>query len=293
MTATPISWPKGKRIAVLASVLLETWSDGKAPSYFTRTTALKPGVFDRPAHQWSQYGGEEGIWRLLAVLERCGVSATVFANARCAELYPAAIEAIVRSGHHIAAHGYAQDQFLLDMTPEQQRATIRNSLDILEKHVGKRPEGWATSVYGWDEHTVELLVQEGVRWHADALNTSLPHLQKAASGTIVALPWSDFVDNRVLRASPRDFYNVYKDTFDYLYEQEPLGLLQVGFHSHFGGRPLMSAMVDKIFRYFASFPDVWFTTHAEIVQWFVALQIDQIPPAQQFFAARPDSRGKP
>lgn len=35
------SWPKGARVAVLVSVLLEAWSDGKSPSYFPRTTPLK------------------------------------------------------------------------------------------------------------------------------------------------------------------------------------------------------------------------------------------------------------
>jgi hypothetical protein len=282
MTDAPISWPNGKRIAVLVSVLLESWADGKAPTYFPRTTALKPGIFDRPAQLWSQYGGEEGIWRILSVLERSGTSATVFASARSAELYPAAIKSIVHAGHHIAAHGYSQDQFLLDMTKEQQRTTIRKSLDILQQHSGMRPEGWGTAVYGWDEHTFELLVQEGVRWHADALNTSLPRLLRTESGTIVALPWCDFVDNRVLRASPRNFFDVYKETFDYLYKQETLGLLQVGFHSHFGGRPLMSAMLAEVLGYFSGFSDVWFTTHSKIVQWFLDLQIDKITPAQQF-----------
>lgn len=286
MTGSQISWPDGKRIAVVVSVLLESWSDGKAPGYFPRTTALKAGVFDRPANLWSQYGGEEGIWRILSVLERCGTTATVFANAICAERYPEAIKAIVRGGHDIAAHGYAQDQFLLDMTVEQQQATIRTSLDILEKHAGRRPEGWGTAVYGWDEHTFGLLVQEGLRWHADALNTSLPRRLNTSSGPITALPWCDFVDNRVLRGSPRTFVDVYKDTFDYLYKFEPLGLLQVGFHSHFGGRPLMSAKLGEVLRYFADFPDVWFTTHAQIAKWFSDLQIEKIPVARQFPAGR-------
>ena len=87
-----------------------------------------------------------------------------------------------------------------------------------------RPDGWMTPVYGSNAITHELLVREGLAWHADALDTSLPRLQQTPSGNIVALPWSDFVDNRVLRASPRNFFDVYKDTFDYLYTYEPMGL---------------------------------------------------------------------
>ena len=42
-------------------------------------TPLKPGMVDLPARQWSQFGGEEGVWRILDVLQRAGAPATVFA----------------------------------------------------------------------------------------------------------------------------------------------------------------------------------------------------------------------
>ena len=53
---------------------------------------------------------------------------------------------------------------------------------------------------------------------------------------MVAIPHSDFTDNRVLRTSPRNFFQVYKDTFDYLYRTEPNGMINLTFHAHFGGR---------------------------------------------------------
>jgi peptidoglycan/xylan/chitin deacetylase (PgdA/CDA1 family) len=209
---------------------------------------------------------------------------SVFANGRAAELYPDAFKQIVRSGHVVEGHGYAQDQYFLEMTPEQQRATIRKVLDILEKASGSRPEGWATPVYGWNEHTFDLLVQEGVKWYADALDNSLPRVEKSKSGSLIALPFSEFVDNRVLRASPRDYYDVYKDSFDYLYAHEPAGLLHIAIHCHFGGRPLITAQFRKLLRYFAEFGDVWFPTHRELVTYFVDQRIDKVPYSQRFFA---------
>ena len=283
MTQT-FAWPNGKRIAVLVSVLFESWSDGKSPHYFTRTTPLKPGATDYAGIQWSQYGGEEGIWRIVRTLDECHMRGSVFANGRAAELYPDAFKQIVRSGHVVEGHGYAQDQYFLEMTPEQQRATIRKVLDILEKASGSRPEGWATPVYGWNEHTFDLLVQEGVKWYADALDNSLPRLEKSKSGSLVALPFSEFVDNRVLRASPRDYYDVYKDSFDYLYAHEPAGLLHIAIHCHFGGRPLITAQFRKLLRYFAEFSDVWFPTHRELVKYFTDQRIDKVPYSQRFFA---------
>lgn len=277
-----IEWPNGKRVAVMVSVLLETWAEGKSPTYFPRTTPLKAGTPDLPGRQWSQFGAEEGVWRIINVLERAGIQSTVFANALSAETYPELIRAILKGGHHVGAHGYAQNEYLLDMSDEEQQKTIRKCLDVLQERTGTRPEGWMTPVYGSNAITHELLAREGLKWHADALNSTLPWMQSTPSGKIIALPWSDFVDNRVLRSSPRDYYDSYVDTFEYLYSQERLGLVNLAIHGHFGGRPLMSTMLHKVMRHLTGFSDVWFATHAEIAQWFSELGVERIPPAARF-----------
>jgi allantoinase len=127
--AKNLSWPGGKPIAVLVSILFETWSDGKAPSYFPRTTPLKPGTVDRGAIQWAQYGGNEGLWRILRTLDRHSVPATIFCSGRCGELYPQVIAAAAKAGHDIAGHGYTQDGLFCYMTREEERDAIRKTLD--------------------------------------------------------------------------------------------------------------------------------------------------------------------
>ena len=156
------SWPGGKPIAVLVSILFETWSDGKAPSYFPRTTPLKSGTADRGAIQWAQYGGNEGLWRILRTLDRHSVPATIFCSGRCGELYPQVIAAAAKAGHDIAGHGYTQDGLFCYMTREEERDAIRKTLDALERACGIRAQGWATPAYSWTEHTFDLLRAEGV-----------------------------------------------------------------------------------------------------------------------------------
>ena len=161
---------------------------------------------------------------------------------------------------------------------------IRRSLDTLERVAGTRPTGWVCSVYSWTEETFDLLVREGVRWHADALDASLPRLQQTPSGPIVAMPWCDFVDNRVLRASPRDYFDVYKDSFDYLRASEPMGLLHLAVHSHFGGRPLIAAQLEKLLGYINSCPDAWLVRHGELVDWFLAEPRDNLAASRRYTA---------
>jgi peptidoglycan/xylan/chitin deacetylase (PgdA/CDA1 family) len=277
-------WPGGKSIAVLVSILFETWSDGKGPSYFPRTTPLKPGTTDHGAIQWAQYGGNEGLWRILHTLDRHSVPATIFCSGRCGEVYPEVIAAAAKAGHDIAGHGYTQDGLFCYMTPYEERIAIRKTLDALEQASGIRAKGWATPAYSWTTHTFDLLCQEGVRWYGDALDISLPRKQATASGDIVAFPWSDFVDNRVLRGQPRSYYDVYADTFEYLREHEPMGLLHVAFHSHFGGRPLMTAMFDKLLKFLRAQPEVHFPGHNAIAQWVLEHGDDELRYASRFFA---------
>ncbi len=46
-------WPGGAKIAVLVTIMFESWSEGKAPPYSPMTTALKPGTVDRLGISWS------------------------------------------------------------------------------------------------------------------------------------------------------------------------------------------------------------------------------------------------
>ena len=115
MNKRALVWPHGHRVAVVCSVLLETWSDGKSPSYFPRTTPLPPGSKDVAGINWSRFGGNEGIWRLSRNLKDLDMPATLFCNGRSAEVWPEAVAAFAKSGQDVAGHGWLQDQTLFSM----------------------------------------------------------------------------------------------------------------------------------------------------------------------------------
>ena len=277
------AWPDGKRIAVYINAQVEIWSEGKAPSYSVQTTAAKKDQIDFGGISWSQYGCKVGIWRILKVLNDFGIKATFAANGKCAELYPEAIAEVARSGHDLAGHGIWQNESLVEMTVEQQRSNIRQSLDMLEKVSGKRPEGWKSTATAWTPEGIEILAQEGLLWFSDMKDTDLPRRIYTEHGPIISLPPSEFTDNRTLKGSPRDYHDVYKDTFDYLYHHEPGSMLNLSVHCHSGGRPMIMAMIQKLYEYYRTFPDVWFTTHGEVARYVAAREEDEITYPSRFF----------
>lgn len=277
-------WPNGKRIAVSVTVMFEAWSEDAAPSYSVQATSLKKGTVDHAAKAWSTYGGRVGIWRLIRLLDKHQVSGTFFTNARCTELYPDAVRQIVRSGHDVAGHSYTHNEILAYMTPEEQRAMIRRCVDMLEDCTGKKVTGWGCPAVAFTPETNGLLVQEGLKWHTDVTYVDLPLRITTPYGDIAGVPTTDFSDNRVLKANTRDLFDVYKGTIDYLRENEPMGLMVMVVHCQFGGRPLVSAVIDQILKYVSSFPDVWFASHEELGRWALETPLAEHTYRDRFFS---------
>ena len=278
-------WPNGARIAVVVTCLLETWSEGKWPPFSVQTTSLKPGTPDLAAAMWGRYGVEAGVWRLLKIFDENRTPATFAANARALELAPRATAQIVRSGHEIAAHSYTQDTIVAYLSAEEERAVIRRTADVIELASGQRPKGWLSPVLAFSERTHAIVAEEGFLWNGDYNNIDLPFCVALGGRTTVALPHSDFADHRVLRANPRDWYDVYKDTFDYLYQNERTSYLNVTVHSHFGGRPLMAAQIDRILKYIRGFPNVWLVRHDDLAQWVLDNKIAAWRNGERFYSA--------
>lgn len=267
MAQSILHWPGGKKLTVMVTVMFEVWSEGKAPPYSPMTTSLKPGTPDLLGISWSQYGGKTGIWRFMRIFEDVDIKVTVCLNAKGAEVFPRAVMELHAKGHEIAGHSYTQDLILPYLSLDEEREVIQRCKRIIDNAVGVAPVGWFSPVAAPTLYTAEILAEEGFLWHGDYNDTDLPYHLETGKGPLVAIAHSDFTDNRTLRSSPRDFYNVYKDTFDYLYQHEAPSLLNLTVHAHFGGRPLMAAMLHDLLRYMKGFQEVWFARHDEVARW--------------------------
>src|SRR5512141_638819 len=153
-------WPDNKKLTVMVTIMLEVWSDGKAPPYSPMTTALKPGTPDLLGISWSQYGGKTGIWRFMRILDETDIRATVCLNAKGAELFPEAVKQLNARGHEIAGHSYTQDLILPYLSPEEEREVIRRCAGIIAGVTGTKPRGWFSPVAAPTEHTAEFLAED-------------------------------------------------------------------------------------------------------------------------------------
>ena len=281
------TWPNGKKIAVSVTVMFEAWTEGKAPSYSVQASALKSGVADAASQAWATYGGRVGVWRLLRLFNNLGIPATFFTSGRCAELFPEAVKQIVSDGHDLAAHSYAQDVLLTYCsTVDEQRNLIRKSISSLTDLTGHKVTGWGSPGVAFTPEANDLLVEAGLKWHTDVTYEDLPFRVHTPHGVIVAVPTTDFSDNRVLKSNPRDYYDAQKGTFDYLERSEDQSLLVLVMHAQFGGRPLVTSVIEDVLRYMAKSPHVWFTRHDALADWALHSDRDLHSYADRYFKSR-------
>ena len=120
------------------------------------------------------------------------------------------------------------------------------------------------------KHTAELLAENRYRWHGDYNDTDLPYVIQTVNGPLVALMHSDFTDNRVLRGSPRQFLDVYRDTFDFLRTTGKLEMINLTLHTHseVDLRWLQCLLRPRTLK---SSGETWFARHDEVANYLLDL----------------------
>jgi peptidoglycan/xylan/chitin deacetylase (PgdA/CDA1 family) len=94
------------------------------------TCDLEP---DCPPYLRGFRGVEEGLPKLLTMLDELAVRATFFTTGEVAQKYPAAVQAVLAGGHELACHGMSHTAFT-EMSRDAARAEIEESAAILRSH---------------------------------------------------------------------------------------------------------------------------------------------------------------
>jgi peptidoglycan/xylan/chitin deacetylase (PgdA/CDA1 family) len=102
-----------------------------AEAYDLRSTS-EDRLFGR--FSYGRYGVRAGLPRLLAMLERRSIQATVFAAASDVQRHPDAIRALRDAGHEIASRG--ADLTPLPLMKERERDSLVESRDVIAAVTG-------------------------------------------------------------------------------------------------------------------------------------------------------------
>ena len=281
-----IRWPHNARIAISIVVNYEEGSEASLldgdDHHETNNevpSPVPPGQRDLFNESFFEYGSRVGVWRILNLLDRCGVKSTFFCCALAMERNPEVARAVVARGHEVCGHGYRWEEYHSKPRAYEAEA-IRKTVASLTATTGVRPVGWFTR-YGPSVNTRDLVAAAGgFIYDSGVFNDDLPYYTTANGQPWLVVPYSfETNDARFWRGglnSVSDFYEYLKDTFDVLYDEGRTHpkMMSVGLHCRLAGRPARSQALNRFLRYASSHPGVWFARRDEIARWW----LDNYPP---------------
>ncbi|MFM9884443.1 MAG: polysaccharide deacetylase family protein [Burkholderiales bacterium] len=281
MTSHSYCWPNQARLALSVVVNVEEGAEssiaegdrGPEPVDELGITLKKP-IRNFGNESNYQYGIKAGAPRVMRLLEKYGVKATITAAAVALERAPELTADIVRQGHEVCSHGWRWiHQFHLDEATE--REFIRKAIASIEKTTGSRPYGWL-SRYLLTPNTRRLLAEEGFVYHMDDYSDDQPFWDVAGGRPIVIVPYS--LDTNDMKfwtdpALPTDQWLKYAiDTFDWLYAEgaDAPRMMSLGLHLRIIGRPGRIGAFEKFLVHATKKPGVWITTRLAIAKHFAS-----------------------
>lgn len=264
-------WPGGKRVAVVFNIAYEAWSDGQAPGIGPMGNVLKPGFFDTNAHSWASFGLHRGIHRLLDIVERNGLKASVMVNGVICERDQATVRRIAELGHEIVNHSWGMDVIPVYFDEAGERANLQRNHDLLARTAGIAPVGWISPRGTGSTVSSRLLAEAGYTHHGDVNDDDRPYVMSFGGKRIVGIPLTMDVNDlpTCIRYghAPRHMLDTFVDTFTAYREREKVPLLlDVTAHTHVMGRPSGAWVYEDIARLVAAAPDVWVCTRAEMAR---------------------------
>ena len=260
-----LSWPEGRRIAVMLSFDFQGGEDLR-PN--------KNGIMNHEEWTQAEYGPRTGVWRILRILDECDVKATFLTCGGIAERYPDQVRAIVQHGHEVAGHGY-HNEVARDLTKEQEREVIEKTTAMIEKRAGKRPVDWRSCTQS--PNSIELLMENGYLWNSNSFSYDLPFLWDHEKRTLVELPRQPFGDGRGYghrdTGNPNDVLVIWKGMFDEFYEESKLApaFCPFQFHPYISSRPGRARALKEIIQYMKKHEGVWFAKGSEVAELVLKL----------------------
>jgi peptidoglycan/xylan/chitin deacetylase (PgdA/CDA1 family) len=197
-----------------------------------------PGYFfpDYRSYSFREYGNRVGIFRILELLDRYGIKATVAANSDACRRYPFLVDSFMQRDYEFTAHGqFATRMISSRMSEEEERDHIGASIDALKRYTGVAPQGWIGQDYGESHRTPRMLAEAGLKYVVDWSNDDRPYLMRT-DPAIVSIPAQEQWDDVQLIWHRQVSTSVFRDSviraFDTLWDEGASSGCVFGLHLH-------------------------------------------------------------
>jgi len=229
------------------------------------------------------YGANEGVPRILRLLDKYALPATFFVPGDTADRHPDEVRSIVAAGHEIGHHGYLHEAPHL-LSAEEERTMIERGLEALERETGRRPCGYRSPSWELSKATYRLLAEYGFEYDASQFAWDRPYwVEDGGVRTgIVEVPsaWELADSAHFLFAyspvymmglsGPSKVEEIWREDFEGAYEEGGDGCFVLTMHPQIIGRHHRMQMLERLICHMQERDGVWFAQMGEIADDFRA-----------------------
>ncbi len=280
---TPTEEPRGRLVLPTGCVAaLNVGIDFDAQSVWLGAFGLtSPGYMSR-----GEFGAEDGVPRLLKLLDRLSLRSTWFVPGHTLMTFPRQCNRILGAGHEIAAHG-CYHETLGQLEAGVERHLMERQLEQHLEIVGLRPRGYRSPAWDFTTETMGLLEEFGFDWDSSLMGREfLPYHPRPV--TVSLESGNSFGTPSSLLEIPVSWHTVDWETTEfvpgvsaglgsadlllrrwlriltYAREREPGGVVTVTLHPQAIGRAYYMLMLEDFLQHSVGVGDVWIATSSEI-----------------------------
>jgi allantoinase len=265
-----LKWPGGARIALWVAPNIE---------FFPLDEKVFMGMGMVPdVLSWShrEYGNRVGIWRIMEVLDRYGIRATVALNSEVCDACPQIVAAGVERGWEFMGHNQSNSRPLNQIDPARESEVIGATFDRIEKASGTRPRGWLSGGLIETWNTLDHLIDAGCEYVCDWVVDDQPLVMDVDGKRLVSIPYSgesnDFGAFMRFGWTAEQFSDLLCRQFDVLYRESEVSgrVMVISLHGFLMGVAHRIGALETALDHIMGHDEIWFATGGEILDHFVA-----------------------
>lgn len=274
-----VRWPGDKPLALWINISLQFYPLNQQGKPYKVPGGMTMPYPDLRHYSLRDYGNRVGIFRLLAALDKYGITPTFAVNSELALRTPYLLNLLKERGNEILCHGWNMDSLHYGGMPEaEEQALISRSMHTLRDLTGQPITGWLSPARNQSEHTLALLADQGIQYCADWVNDDMPYRYTHSKKPLWALPLSTELEDFFILGnnlhSESSYVQQIEDACDLLLQEATTQggrLLALNIHPWLLGQPHRIGYLEKLLAYLSQQP-VWNASGSDIVQAFAAQQ---------------------
>lgn len=230
------------------------------------------------------WASEVGVPRLLRLFKKYDLRTSFFVPGHSLESFPDIAKMIVDHGHEVGVHGYLHENPIA-MTRTQEEAVMEKSVELITKLTGQSPRGYVAPWWEMSKSTPEILAKHNFKYdHSQGYRDFQPFYarvgddwnvidySKPAEEWMHPMTHGDEIDLVEIGANwcvddlppmlfmknvpnshgfvnPRDIEQMWRDQFDWVYQNMDYAVFPFTIHPDVSGRPHVLMMLERLINY--------------------------------------------